>query len=141
MAIFGGLLVKIGVCTATAIVGLLTAGTPSLADSVTLTMDEVPNQPINGLSVTKGFETFTFSDRRGNLSYDSTGPGTLTFVQDPSIQGAAEPFSVTFSVPVSFLQFGLAEDSSTPLYGVEVLGSDGSVHSFDLTLTDPFAVR
>jgi hypothetical protein len=50
------------------------------ADTVTLTMDELPNQPINGLTVTKGGESFTFSDPIGSLFYNSTGPGTLTFV-------------------------------------------------------------
>jgi len=112
---------------------------PASAASVTLTMDEVATQPINGLSITKGFETFTFADPLGTLFYHSIGPGTLTYVQDPSIQGFLQSFSVSFSVPVSSISFGLAESSSRALTGAQVLLSNGSSHSFDLTLVDPFA--
>jgi hypothetical protein len=122
-----------------AAISLLAGASAASAASVTLTMDEVPNQPINGLSVTKGFETFTFSDPGGGLTYNSLGPGNTTFIQDPSIQGPNEPFSVGFSVPVSFIQFGLAEDSTSPLTGVQVELSSGATFTFDLTLTDPFA--
>ncbi len=111
----------------------------ALATPVTLTMDEVPTQPINGLSVAKGGEIFTFADRRGNLLYNSTGPGKITYVQDPSIQGNSESFRVAFSVPVTKVQFGLAEEAFSPLTGARVILSDGSARSFDLPLADPFA--
>jgi hypothetical protein len=42
----------------------------ALAGIVTLTMDEVPTQSIDGLTVSKGGEDFTFSALRRN----STGP-------------------------------------------------------------------
>jgi hypothetical protein len=84
-----------------------------------------PTQPINGLSVTKGFETFTFSDPGGGLDYYSFGPGTSTFIDDPSIAGTNEAFSVKFSVPVKFIQFGLAEDANSALTGAQVTLSDG----------------
>ena len=94
--------------------------------------------------MTKGFETFTFSDPGsplvgGGLDYDLGGPGEVTYIQDPSIQGTNEPFSVSFSVPVSFIQFGLAESISSPLIGAEVTLASGPTLSFDLTLADPFA--
>jgi hypothetical protein len=75
--------------------------------TVTLTMTEVPAQAINGLAVTKGGITFTFTDTGGGLSYNSASGGILTYVQDPSISGAPDPFSVAFSVPVNFIQFGM----------------------------------
>jgi hypothetical protein len=106
-------------------------------------MDEVPNQLINGLTVTKGGVSFTFSDPLQGLFYDSFGPGTVTYVQDPSIQGSNERFSVGFSVPVSFIQFGLAEDTFSPLSNASVLlnftGGGSTTVPFSLPLVDPFA--
>jgi hypothetical protein len=81
--------------------------------TVTLTMDEVSLQPIDGLAVPKGGITFTFSDAGGNLNYDSPGVGTLTYVQDPTIAGPPEPFGVAFSVPVYTFQFGMAGNSTS----------------------------
>jgi hypothetical protein len=81
--------------------------------TVTLTMDEVSLQPINGLAVPKGGITFTFSDAGGNLNYNSPGLGTLTYVQDPTIAGSPELFGVAFSVPVYSVQFGMAGNSTT----------------------------
>jgi hypothetical protein len=109
------------------------------ADTVTLTMNEVPNQPINGLTVTKGGESFTFSDPIGSLFYNSNGPGTRTFVQDPTIQGPLQSFSVAFSVAVTSIQFGLAELAIVPLTGAQVTLSSGDTFLFNLSLVDPFA--
>jgi len=112
---------------------------PSNATAVTLTMDEVSKQLINGLTVSKGGVDFTFANPANTLSYNSAGPGLVTYVQDPSIQGLAFPFSVTFSVPVTSIRFGLAENATVPLFGASVTLSDSSVHPFNLTLVDPFA--
>jgi hypothetical protein len=109
------------------------------ADTVTLTMDEVPFQPINGLTVTKGGESFTFLDPIGTLFYNSFGPGQVTFVQDPSIQGPLQSFDVAFSVPVTSIQFGLAELAVSPLTGAQVTLSSGAALLFNLSLADPFA--
>ena len=105
----------------TAATAVLLSGATLAAASVTLTMDEVPTQAINGLAVTKGNETFTFSNPGDGLLYDYGGPGQITFVQDPSIElGSYNSFSVAFSIPVTFIQFGLAESTLTPLYGAQV---------------------
>src|ERR1700730_8788395 len=111
---------------------------PARATTVTLTMDEVPTQPIDGLTVIKGGESFTFSDPLGQLVYHSGGPGTRTYVQDPSIQGTSEPFSVTFGVPVTSIQFGLVELAGGPLTGAEVTLPNGTNLLFNLNLVDPF---
>ena len=118
---------------------LLLAVTSAIATPVTLTMDEVPLRPINGLTVTKGGIGFTFSDSSNTLFYHSGGPGIVTYVQDPSIQGPNVPLSVSFSIPVNFIQFGLAELSLQQLTGAQVTLSDGTNHFFDLLLTDPFS--
>ena len=116
-----------------------------VANTVTLTMDEVPLQPINGLTVSKGGENFTFSNRWGILLYNSSGPGNVTFVQDPSIQGTAAPFGIAFSDPVFSIQFGLAESSLSsiaPLATVELYYNSlvpFATMSFNSSLVDPFA--
>jgi hypothetical protein len=102
-------------------------------------MDEVPTQLINGLTVSKGGVDFTFSNPANTLFYHSVGPGSVTYVQDPSIQGLTSPFSVTFSVPVTSIRFGLAERAFVPLFGASVTLSDSSMHPFDLMLVNPFA--
>jgi hypothetical protein len=85
----------------------LACASAAMGATVTLTMTEVPYQAINGLAVTKGGITFTFSDAGGGLFYNAPSGGLLTYVQDPSIAGPPEPFSVAFSVPVNFIQFGM----------------------------------
>jgi hypothetical protein len=94
----------------------------AMGATVTLTMDEVSLQPIDGLAVSKGGITFTFSDPDGNLNYNSPGLGMLTYVQDPTIAGTPEPFGVAFSVPVYSIQFGFAGDPSsiTPMATVKL---------------------
>jgi hypothetical protein len=117
---------------------LLLCATTTMATTVTLTMTEVPNQTIHGLTVTKSGVGFTFIEPTLTLFYNSTGPGSVTFVQDPSIQGGpARPFSVTFSEPVNFIQFGLAELTGNSLLALVTL-SNGSVSPVPLSLTDPF---
>jgi hypothetical protein len=122
-----------------AILLLLLCATTAMATTVTLNMNEVPNQPIHLLTVTKSGVSFTFTEATGSLFFNSFGPGSLTFVQDPSIQGPLRNFSVAFSEPVNFIQFGLAESSLTPLLGASVTLSNGNTLPFNLALTDPFA--
>jgi hypothetical protein len=117
----------------------------TFAASVTLTMDEVPNQLINGLVVIKGGISFTFSDPGLGDSYNALNGGQMTYVQDPSLEGpAADVFSVTFSQPMFDVFFGMAESTSVApggqlasvnLYnGATLLGTQ----TFNSTLVDPF---
>jgi hypothetical protein len=126
-------------CAVLASLLLLLCATTAMATTVTLTMNEVPTQPIHNLTVTKSGVSFTFTEPTLALLYNSSGPGSVTFVQDPSIQGLLRPFSVTFSEPVNFIQFGLVELSVTPLTGASVLLSNGMAIPFSLPLVDPFA--
>lgn len=122
--------------------GLL-LGVHAIASPVLLTMDEVPNQLLNGLTVSKGGMSFAFTDASNQLSYNSSGPGSITYVQDPSIQGAGTgPFSVAFSSAVHSIQFGLAELNSIPLQAQVTLFNGATLVAtlpVFLSLVDPFA--
>ncbi len=115
----------------------------AMAVPVTLTMDEVGLQLIDGLTVTKGGESFTFANASQTLLYDSGGPGNTTYINDPSIQGGLSSFSVVFLIPVDAIQFGLAEATSSLLTGAQVTLFSGAtqvgLYNFDLNLADPFA--
>lgn len=126
------------------VASLMLFASNAVADIITLTMDEVSTRPINGLVVTKGGLNFTFTNPAGTLFYNSGGPGTVTFVQDPSIQGTPSIFGVVFSAPVYSVQFGLAELASglIPLATVDLF--NGSATPFatlplSATLSDPFS--
>ena len=122
---------------------VLACASAAMAGTVTLTMDEVPFQPINGLAVTKGGITFTFSDPGGQMLYKASNGGNLTYVQDPTIEGLNDTFSVAFSVPVSSVQFGMAASSFTPVTIATVTFYNGATQIATMTLhsslTDPFA--
>lgn len=122
----------------------------AMAATVTLTMDEVPYQPINGLAVVKGGVTFTFSNTAGNYYYNASNGGTLTYVQDPSLEGetssaAGGGIGVTFSVPVYSVQFGIAESTMSPISPIATVSLYSSISTpfatipFNSSLTDPWA--
>ena len=51
-----------------------------------------------------------------DANYASAGPGSITFVQDPSLEGdAAGVLTLDFAVPTSVLSFGYALLSFEPL--------------------------
>ncbi len=113
--------------------------------SVLLTMDEVPNQAINNLVVTKGGVTFTFTDTSG-ASYNSFGPGNITYINDPSIQGptAGEVVGVTMSQTFMALQFGLALSGGTAGSDLATISLfDGAIlvqtTTLNASVADPFA--
>lgn len=118
-------------------------GAQAQSAPVTLTMDEVPNQLIDGLTVTKDGMSFTFTDSSNLLFYDSNGPGSITYINDPSIQGGSNsPFSVAFSSAVHSIQFGLAENLPFALQAQVTLFNGANVVAtlpFNLSLIDPFA--
>ncbi len=84
----------------------------------TITFDELPRQSANGLSL--GGVTFGYtiggvpSDR---ALFNSIGPGTTTFTNDPSLVGLTiGVLTLDFDQPVSSLEFGMAlsTTASTP---------------------------
>lgn len=78
-----------------------------------LTFDELPFQPVSDLTyqgVTFGFTIAGSASTDAN--YNASGPGAITYIQDPSLEGdAAGILSLNFANPVSNLQFGLSLDS------------------------------
>ena len=100
----------------------------SVGGSQTLTMDEVPYQPVNGLTV-KGV-TFGFTVggvASSNAFYDDSGPGVTAYTSDPSIVGdATGVLALNLAEATTSLQFGFALDmtgsdaagATVSLYGV-----------------------
>jgi hypothetical protein len=86
----------------------------SRAVDITLTMDDLPLQPVDGLVHPSGVQ---FGFTIGGLShpdarYAAGGPGIGAFVQDPSIEGStAGVLYLTFPTPTPILKFGLARNS------------------------------
>lgn len=81
---------------------------PALAEKplTTLTFDELPSQPVDGLSVNG--VTFDF-DLGADARYGSSGPGSILYVQDPSLEGNSYgALTLTFDQPTTVLEFGIA---------------------------------
>jgi hypothetical protein len=83
----------------------------------TLRFNELPTQPVNGLTFRGVQFGFTIG---GNPSsdafYNAVGPGQGTFVQDPSLEGnAAGQLVLDFPVPTPTLSFGIARSTTLPL--------------------------
>ena len=114
-------------------------GTGGAAQAVTLTFNELPSQPVDNLS----FQGVTFDFKVGGV--DSTdaartrrpagGPGSITFVQDPSLEGTASGvLTLDFATAISTLQFGVALGtvaSLTPGFTVELF--DPALMSLGIT--------
>ena len=79
----------------------------------TLTFDELPTQPVNGLSymgVTFGFKVG--GSPSTDAVYNGIGPGMLTYLQDPTLEGTtAGILTLDFATPTDQLQFGVALNS------------------------------
>jgi hypothetical protein len=91
----------------------------------TLTFNELPTQPVNGLS----YMGITFGFKIGgspstDAVYNAIGPGTLTYLQDPTLEGTtAGILTLDFATPTDQLQFGAALNSyyaATPGYVVRL---------------------
>jgi len=100
---------------------------PALAAKpvTTLTFDELPFQPVDGLStsgITFGFQIGGVPSSDAN--YGAFGPGSITFVQDPSLEGNSDGvLTLTFDQPTTALEFGLARSCTctlTPGVSVEL---------------------
>lgn len=105
------------------LVGLMSVGTVNAA--VTLTFDELPMQPVDGLSykgVTFGFKVGGYSST--DAVYSSIGPGTLIFLQDTTLEGTtAGILTLDFDTPTDMLQFGVAlksYETAIPAYVVRL---------------------
>jgi hypothetical protein len=105
----------------------LTFAAPAQAATpvTTLTFDELPFQPVDGLS----FRGVTFGFQVGGVPsadahYGAFGPGTTVVVQDPSLEGDSNgTLTLTFDKPTTVLEFGIARScfcTLTPGVSVEL---------------------
>ena len=98
------------------------------AGAVTITFDEVVLGQFPGPVDGQTYLNVTFDYKKSGLDsnaavFGDTGPGTLTHIADPSLIGDAEGIlTLDFTVPVVFLAFAVALDSTTP-YSPAVTGS------------------
>jgi len=94
------------------VVSFMSAGVSNAA--VTLDFTELPFQPVDGLNymgVTFGF--WVGGSPSGDAYYNSGGPGSVVFVQDPSLEGnAAGILTLDFATPTSMLEFGVVLSNS-----------------------------
>lgn len=116
------------------------------AQTVTLNMNEAPNQLLNGLVINKGGLGFTFSNPSAFLHFNVTsGLGAVTYVADPVIQGNNSPLGVAFSVPIANFQFGMVVESNVLVGSIATValfnnsGTPFATLSANSTLADPFA--
>ncbi len=93
-----------------------TATSRAAIPDVTLTMDDLPTQPVHGLIHPSGVQFGFMIGREPSLeaNYASNGPGPIVFVQDPSIEGPSNGvLSMTFPLPTPILRFGVARSINT----------------------------
>ena len=90
---------------------LMSTGAANAA--ITLTFDELPTQQVDGLSymgVTFGFKVDWVPST--DAIYNGIGPGNLTYLQDPSLEGTtAGVLTLDFANPTDQLDFGVALNS------------------------------
>ena len=97
--------------SAICIVLVLMSGAANAA--VTLTFDELPTQPVDGLS----YNGVNFSFKvdwvpSTDAVYNGIGPGNLTYLQDASLEGtSAGVLILDFDKPTDQLDFGVALNS------------------------------
>lgn len=108
----------------------VTAGIPTANAVTQITFDELPLQPVDGL--TFGDVTFGFTVGGApstDANFNSFGPGLFAnFLQDPVLEGTASGIlSLDFSQPVDSVSFGLARSSGA------TLTSGAEIRLFDST--------
>jgi hypothetical protein len=95
------------------LVGLFFASCAASAAPVTLHFNELPNQPVDNVSI----QGVTFDFKIGGLDninafYNAAGPGTITHLQHPVLEGNATGIlTFDFVNPTPILSFGIAMDS------------------------------
>jgi hypothetical protein len=104
--------------TALILLAVLSVATTSWGQATTtISFSEMTNVSANGLTF-KGV-TFSFKVQGTNSNdahFGASGPGTLTYVSDPSLEGPTTGvLGWDFAVPVSHMSFGVALAATTTL--------------------------
>lgn len=87
------------------------------ANTVTLHFNELPFQPVDGLSYLGVNFAFAVNGQPStDAHYNAFGPGQIRYVQDPSLEGnASGTLTITFDNPTPTLQFGVALSTTNTL--------------------------
>jgi hypothetical protein len=106
----------------------------SAATPVELTMDELPMQPVNGLSLEGVTFGFTVNGAAStDATFNAPNGGIQADTQDPVIEGNAEGvLTVNFASPTPEVQFGVSLLTSaelSPGFSVKLLNSGTLVQS------------
>jgi hypothetical protein len=108
----------------------------------TLLFDELPFQPVDGLS----FQGATFAFSIGGVpsndaNYNSFGPPPGDFVNCPCLEGnAAGTLTITFDKPTEVVEFGANVSTTIPLstgFTVDVIGPNGKSRGVFAVATNP----
>lgn len=115
---------------------------PVQAETV-LTFDEVPFQPVDGLTVKDVTFDFKIDGTDSTEAfYHSFGPGTLDYIEDPSLTGDSTGIlTMDFAAPTDVLQFAVAlntADDLTPGFTVELF--DETLQSLGANSVDTTSV-
>jgi hypothetical protein len=131
---------RVFMCTGLAVCIAMICPALAVAD-ITIRMDDLPNQPVNGLVHPTGVQFgFTVAGLpNADARYASGGPGITTFVQDPSIEGTTTGvLSIIFPSPTPIVKFGVARLGGTTANGAAVQlfnAANGSLGITNLPMT------
>ena len=108
----------------------------------TLVFDEVPFQPVNGLSVEGVTFGFSLNGHPFNdANYNSFGPDPGPFVQCPCLEGNTRgTLTLTFDKPTTVVEFGVGLSTTAPLatgFTVDVIGPSGKSRGVFPVATSP----
>ena len=108
----------------------------------TLEFDELPFQPVNGLSIEGVTFAFTLNGHPFNdANYNSFGPGPGPFVQCPCLEGNTRgTLTITFDKPTTIVEFGVGLSTTVPLatgFTVDVIGPSGKSRGVFPVATSP----
>lgn len=113
------------------LLGFMMFSPTASGQTVTLTMDDLGVQPVDGLMHPTGVNfAFTIDGLPSNAAtYGGNGPGMTLFVDDPSIEGSTNGvLTIEFPEPSSVVEFGIAllgTGSITNAVEVELLSTSG----------------
>jgi hypothetical protein len=108
----------------------------------TLVFDELPFQPVNGVSIAGVTFGFTLNGHPFNdANYNSFGPDPGPFVQCPCLEGNTRgTLTITFDKPTTIVEFGVGLSTTVPLatgFTVDVIGPSGKSRGVFPVATSP----
>lgn len=119
------------------VIAVLAVGWDENAGAATIAFDELPTQPVNGLSfqgVTFGFQIGGVASADALFNSNALGANTTLNLQSPTLEGnASGVLTLDFAQPVSDLSFNVARLTGLTLTGATVALFDPSLNGFATT--------